>query len=121
MHLPRGWALATCIAACSSLSWSLVACGGSVVSNALGAVDAGEAPQGPTGTISAQMEVPVGSVISKASYKLTGPNSFYRSSTLDFPATRDVNFGIDEVPATDGYNLDVTLTSPDGSNVCTSS
>lgn len=73
------------------------------------------------GSISAQLQVPVGSVISMASYTLTGPNSFYRASMLTFAATRDVSFGIDKVPATDGYNLDVTLTSPDGANVCMSS
>jgi hypothetical protein len=77
--------------------------------------------QGPMGSISAEMQVPVGSVISMTSYTLRGPNSFYRASTLTFMPTRDVSFGIDKVPATDGYNLDVTLTSPDGANVCTSS
>jgi hypothetical protein len=82
--------------------------------------DAG-ATQGPMGSVSAQLQVPVGSTISMATYTLTGPNSFYRESMLTFPATRDVSFGIDKVPATDGYNLDVTLTSPDGANVCTSS
>jgi hypothetical protein len=68
------------------------------------------------------MQLPVGSVVSMGTYTLRGPNSYYRSSTLTFAATREVSFGIDDVPAAGaGYNLDVTVTSPDGTNTCTSS
>jgi hypothetical protein len=120
MQLARSLALATWIAG-STLFLPLAACGGSV-SQSLGALDAGESTvQGPSGSVSVEMQLPVGSLISMASYTLTGRQSFYRSSMLNFPSTRDVAFGIAQVPAQDGYNLDVTLTSPDGSNVCTSS
>jgi hypothetical protein len=120
MQLARSLALATWIAG-STLSLLLAACGGSV-SEASGTLDAGEStPPGPEGSLSVQMTLPVGSLISTATYTLRGPRSFYRTSTLNFPATREIAFGIDHVPASDGYSLDVTLTSPDGSNVCTSS
>ncbi len=99
---------------------TLAGCGGSVA-EVLGTLDAGESTAQNMGSVSVQMQVPVGSLISMASYTLRGPNSFYRSSMLNFPANREVTFGIDQVPASAGYNLDVTLTSPDGSNVCTSS
>ncbi len=113
-------ALAAWVAVGSIPLSTLAGCGGSV-SEAPGTLDAGDSAPQSTGSVSVQVQLPVGSPISMASYTLTGPNSFYRSSMLTFPGTREVAFGIDQIPASTGYNLDVTLTSPDGANVCTSS
>jgi hypothetical protein len=120
MHRPRCLALATHIAAGSMPFWSLAACGGSV-SDLPSTPDAGESTALATGNVSVEIQLTAGSLISMASYALTGPHSFHRSLSVDFAATSQVDFGIDQVPASDGYNLDVTLTSPDGANVCTSS
>jgi hypothetical protein len=121
MQAPRWLALSTRLAAAAALSLTCAACGGSVY-EVPGPPDAGSsAISEAAGSVSVQMQLPVGSPIATASYTLRGPNSFYRASMMNFPDTTTVSFDIDPVPAQDGYDLEVTLTSPEGSNVCTSS
>jgi hypothetical protein len=113
------WAPVARIATASLLA--LAGCGGSV-SGSLDSPGTGMQPLALLpGSVSVEMNLPPGSVISSASYTLTGPNSFSRSTSVDFPSTGSIAFDIDDVPPADIYNLDLTVTSPDGTNVCTSS
>jgi hypothetical protein len=57
-------------------------------------------------------------VVSSAAYTLFGPNAFTRSGTLDFAGSQQVGFLVVGVPAATGYTLDVSLTTPDDSDVC---
>lgn len=72
------------------------------------------------GSVNVEMNLPSGTVITTASYALTGPNAFSRATTVDFPSTGNIALGIDSIPQGSGYQLSLQVASPDGSNVCTS-
>jgi hypothetical protein len=112
------WGFAAGIAAVSLLG--LAGCGGAV-GGTLDTPGNGMQPLAlQPGSVSVEMSLPAGALISSASYTLTGPNGFSRSTSVDFPSTGTIAFDIDSVPPGDSYSLALTVTSPDGTDVCTS-
>jgi hypothetical protein len=90
-------------------------CGGST-DKEVGSADSNEGGSSSGGTIDARFALPSGSA-SIASYTLTGPNGFNRTSSIDFDGSQAVEFLIDSVPAGDGYVLSV-MASNDGGESC---
>jgi hypothetical protein len=107
--------------ACSVIALGIAACGGSTTQAQQSSSNGGgNGTSADTGIINATLRLPSGTA-STASYTLTGPNSFNRSSMQDFPDVQEVAFYIADVPAGTGYMLTVLASSGDSGEACNAS
>jgi hypothetical protein len=106
--------------ACSVIALGVVACGGATTQAQESPSDGGNEASVDNGNINATLRLPAG-MASSASYTLTGPNSFHRSSMQDFEDVQEVAFYIADVPPGTGYTLTVLAGSGDGGEACNAS
>jgi len=82
---------------------------------------AGSAQVGSEGTISAQVELPPGTLAATSAYVLRGPNDFVRSATMSVSGGQPIAFAIDQIPPGSGYTLDATVVAEGGTEDCSGS
>jgi hypothetical protein len=73
------------------------------------------------GVVRGQLQLPAGTMVAQVRYTLSGTNGFSSSGSQSVAANQVPAFQIPDVSAPARYTLDVTATSADKSEVCTSS
>jgi hypothetical protein len=71
-----------------------------------------------SGSIGLALQVSPGSVVSEATYTISGPNGFASAGTVTVGDSPDLAIVVSHLPLGIGYEMDVTATSDDGSSDC---
>jgi hypothetical protein len=71
-----------------------------------------------TGTVAFDLRLPDGRTINTASYKITGPNGFMKTGTIDVSNSNTLTATIGGLPAGMGFQITITGMTTDGSLNC---
>jgi hypothetical protein len=95
-----------------------LSCGGLVAGCSGAAPGSGGTTAEAAGDLQLGLQLAAGTTLSSASYVITGPNAFVKSSSIDISNSTTLSAVIGGLPAGTGYSINIAATSTSGATNC---